>query len=351
MRVALVTNGLLYGGAERIVEAIALDLHARGDQVRVIATTRDGPIGDALRGTGITVDVLKIRSAYDARVAVELGKILRAHRAELVHSHLTVSDLASLLAHPLARDAKLVSTVHSVYVGLNPWLRRAWHAGLFAFDEVIAVSEVVRASLPRRLKTTLVKPSLIDPEARADRSAARARLDIAEDVPLVLAVGRLAHVKGFDVLMNAAAALTTPNAKVIVIGDGEARAGLREHRSFTLIGARDDAGALLAAADVVACPSRSEGFPQVPLHAMAAGVPVVATRVGGTPEVVEDGVTGLLVPSEDPAALASAIDRLLADRALAEMLGKNGRERLQAQGLTKAAMLERTRAVYRRLLD
>jgi glycosyltransferase involved in cell wall biosynthesis len=102
----------------------------------------------------------------------------------------------------------------------------------------------------------------------------------------------------------------------------------------------------MIAADVVVSSSRSEGFPQAPLHAMAAGIPVVATRVGGTPEVVVGEETGVLVPAEDPRALAAAIDRVLEDRSLARRLGVAGRERLQTAGLTKAAMIDRTLSIY-----
>lgn len=349
MRVVLVTNGLLYGGAERIVEAQAIDLAEQRWAVRVVATTRDGPIGEALRARGIPVDILGINSPFDARVPLALAKIINEHRAEIVHSHITVSDLANLAAHPLARRAKLVSTVHSAYVGLHPLVRRAWHAGLFAFDRVLAVSDTVRRTLPQRLKVELVRPSLIDATPKLTRAAARALLGVADDVPLILSVGRLVEVKGYDVLANAARLLKTPRARVLVIGEGPERAKLEALGALELLGSRDDAGDLLAAADVVVSPSRSEGFPQAPLHAMAAGVPVVATRAGGTPEVVLDGETGVLVPIEDPAALSAAIDRLLADRALAERLGRAGKARLESARLTKRAMLARMRAIYEEL--
>lgn len=348
MRIVLVTNGLRYGGAERIVQAIAEDLAEHGDAVRVVATTRDGEIGEALRQKNIPVDVLGIRHAYDARVPMKLAKIIRAHKADVVHSHITVSDLANAAAHVLARDAKIASTVHSTYVGLSDTVRRAWHASLFLFHRVTVVSEAVKASLPHLLNTTLIKPSLVD-HAPLDRANARKKLGIDQATPLVMAVGRLAHVKGFDVLARAAdqIQIQIPNARIVIIGDGEERDALaRAQPLLELLGSRDDAGALLAAADVAVMPSRSEGFPQVPLHAMAAGVPVVATDVGGMKEIVVDGVTGTLVPSEDPSALASAINALLADRQKAMALGAAGNTRLNTEGLTRTAMLRKIRALY-----
>jgi glycosyltransferase involved in cell wall biosynthesis len=241
--------------------------------------------------------------------------------------------------------------VHSAYVGLNALVRRAWHASLYAFDRVLAVSEVVRSSLPRSLRVEIVRPSLVDVETPAiDRAKARKKLGVEEHTPLVIGLGRLVPVKGFDVLANAAPLLQTKDARVLVIGDGPERERLEREPKLELLGSLDDAGELLAAADVVVSPSRSEGFPQAPLHAMAAAVPVVATRVGGTPEVVADRETGVLVDSEDPSALAAAIDLLLGDREHAKALGAAGKRRLTEAGLTKRAMLDGTRAIYEQML-
>jgi glycosyltransferase involved in cell wall biosynthesis len=116
-----------------------------------------------------------------------------------------------------------------------------------------------------------------------------------------------------------------------------------------LIGPRPDAGDLMAAADVIVCPSRTEGFPQTPLQAMFASVPVVATAVGGTIEIVDDRV-GVLVPAEDPTALGDAIRALLADRTRARELGRRGRARIFEAGFTVEAMCARHETIYRELL-
>jgi glycosyltransferase involved in cell wall biosynthesis len=351
MRLILVTNGLGYGGAERVVEALARDLAAQGDHVTVVATTRDGPVGEALRAAGIPVTVLGIRSPADARVPVALARVALARGAELIHSHLAVADIATAAAGLALPGVARVTTVHNRGVELDRLKLRLWHRALTRFQRVLAVSEAVQDSLPPGLPTEILRPSLIDPAApRPSREAARAALKVPMGAPLVVAVGRLVPVKGFDVLARAAKRLTTPGARVVVIGEGPERARLAQLGGLELIGARDDVDALLPAADVVVCPSRSEGFPQVPLHAMAAGLPVVATPVGGTPEIVIPEVTGALVPPEDPRALAQALDRLLADRGAAQALGAAGRARLVEAGLTRAAMVARTRAVYQAVL-
>jgi glycosyltransferase involved in cell wall biosynthesis len=347
VRILLVTNGLRYGGAERIVEALALDLAAQGDQVAVAATTRGGPIKESLERAGIPVEVLGIASPLDARIPFRLAALARRFGAQVIHSHLAVSDLATALASPLIGRARLVSTVHNTGVELGRAKRSAWIAALHRFDRILAVSIAVRDRLvtaSRRLHPEVAHPSLIDAGASPlSRAEARARLGVGPDEALVVGIGRLMPVKGFDVLAAAAERLAR-GVRVVVIGDGpeSARLGGR----LELAGGREDAALLLPAADVVACPSRSEGFPQVPLQAMAAARPVVASAIPGLSDIVVPGETGLLVPPEDAPALAAALSELLADPARRASLGAKGRERLLQAGLTRSAMVARARACY-----
>jgi glycosyltransferase involved in cell wall biosynthesis len=173
------------------------------------------------------------------------------------------------------------------------------------------------------------------PAARAD---VRRRFDLG-DAPVIFSAGRLVSKKGFEVLIDAAVALraTRPDVRVIIAGDGDLRAALERRAaplgSRVLIGnqPQDEIGRLAAAADVVAIPSvhdeagNVDGLPNVALEALATGTPVVASRVGGLPQAIEDNVTGLLVPERDAQALADAAVRLLSDRALGERLGAAAR--------------------------
>ncbi|MBI2376827.1 MAG: glycosyltransferase [Deltaproteobacteria bacterium] len=344
LRVALVTNGLGYGGAERIVLTLARGIVAAGHHVEVVATTRGGPIEDELLRSGAPVTVLGIRSSIDARIPFMLARHLDRMRAELVHSHLAVSDIA-VSAAPIAIPR--VSTVHNPGVGLGRLKKRVWHLSLLRFDRIFAVGTVVRRALPRWLNVTVDRPSLVGATEPLSRAEARALLGLSEDDRVVLAVGRLEKVKGFDLLAEARQRMRM-KARVIVIGDGPERASL-EGRGLELLGARGDAPALLAAADVLVCPSRSEGLPQVLIEAAWASCPVVATRVGGVPEVVEHGVTGLLVSPANAVELAGALDALVADPARSRSLGVSGRARLLSQGLTANAMVRRMQQAYEEL--
>lgn len=350
MRLVLVTNGLRYGGAERIIEALAFDLTVRGHAVHVVATTRGGPIADALRAARIPVSVLHIASRFDARVPLKLIEVARRFRADLLHSHLAVADIATSVAAPLL-GVPSVTTVHNLGTELSRLKRLLWEVALAGFERVLAVSPQVQQALPVDVPAEVVRPSLISQdEPLLPRHEARRALGIPPGVPLLLSIGRLSRVKGFDVLADAIELLRTPHVRAVVIGEGEERAALTPTR-LKLVGARDDAARLLRAADMVVCPSRSEGFPQVPLHAMVAAIPVVATRVGGTPDIVRHEETGLLVPPEDPLALAGAIDALLGDTRRARTLGEAGRISLLSRGFTREAMVDEHVRIYGEVLD
>ncbi|MFO0722377.1 MAG: glycosyltransferase [Myxococcota bacterium] len=349
LRVLFVTNGLAYGGAERIVEALALDLKAAGDEVAVVATTRGGPVAENLNRHGIRVHILGIRNPLDARVVWRLARVMRKFQPDIVHSHLAVADITTAMARPAVR-ARFVTTVHNPGVELDLLKKTLWMAALKNFDRVLPVGEHVRRSLGPLEQARVIRPSLVDLDAAVwTKARARQLLGIPEDVPLALGVGRLSRVKGFDVLASSLKHLRTKNVRVAVIGEGPEADALRAS-PIALLGGKDEAAELLAAADVVVSPSRSEGFPQVPLQAMAASRALVATRVGGTPEVIVDGATGILVEPEAPTLLANAIDAVLEDPGLAGELGRAGRQRLIDAELTRAAMVRATRAAYLALL-
>jgi glycosyltransferase involved in cell wall biosynthesis len=226
-------------------------------------------------------------------------------------------------------------------------------------DAVIAISDGVRTALvqagvePARIR---VVPSGVDvaamtapPDARA---ALRREWDVADDEVLVAVIGVLEKRKGHDVLLSAAMLPATKNRRVryVFVGEGGTREVLTEAVGRLALpvhfaGFRNDVAACLAAADVVAMPSRQEGLGVAALEAMAAGRPVVASRVGGLREAVEPNVTGLLVPPDDPAALATAIGSLAANPARRAQFGAAGRERILAR-YTGARMADGTLACY-----
>ncbi len=234
-------------------------------------------------------------------------------------------------------------------------------------DHVVAVSEgqgarVRNAGVPNTRLSVIRNAARLGAFAEPD-PAYRAKLrglfptDNGES-PIVLAAGRLSPEKGFDVLLEAAIAVLAKNpaAKFVIFGEGvergklEARiADLGLFDKFLLPGFTPDLDKLLPWADIVVLPSWTEGLPNVALEAAAAGVPVVATAVGGTPEVVEHGATGLLVPSGQPQALAESLNRLLGSGDLRRAMGEAGRKRMREQ-FTFEAQAARYEQLFEKLI-
>lgn len=332
---------------------------------------------DRFRRLGIPVHVIPMRREISPWADVgawrRIAALLRATPFDIVHTH---SSKAGFLGRTAARAAGVPAVVHTSHVfpflmevpAPLKWIYAALERRAAACtDRLLCVCEHERqAALRARIGPPAgltVIPNGIDPDevrtaaARADLEALRRELAFPAGAPLIVAVGRLTAQKDMAGLVRAAPAILDrhPRAGFALIGDGEQRPalerlirslGLRDR--FRLPGQRDDAPAWLALADVVTIPSRWEGLPYSLLEAMALGKPVAATAVGGIPEVVIPGETGILVPSRMPDRLAAAVLDLLADPALRSRMGREGRQRV-ASGFTRQAMIARLEGVYRDL--
>lgn len=285
---------------------------------------------------------------HQIRDAIQVARFARAHQSEILHLH-GISRLP--LASIAARIARLPWTVtlHNM-VGFPPR-----HPGRFALagflkraDALIAVSDAVRNSVPNVGREIDVIYNGIDRERFTDlpeRTEARRLLEWDKQTPIVLAVSRLSPEKGIDLLVPLA---KTPGLRVVVAGDGPLRHQLA-NSGLECIGPRDDAPLLMAAADIVVVPSRSEGLGLTAIEAAAAGRPVVATRTGGLPEVVEDGQTGLLVEPGNPNDIVDAVQTLLANVQLRAEMGRTAQSRAQTR-FSRQTMWEATDRVYQRIL-
>lgn len=306
--------------------------------------------------------------ATDARAVGAMRRVLAGVAPDLVHTHMAkAGTVTRTAARTLRHRPALVHTFHGhVLEGyFRPAVQRAFveveRALARMTDVLIAVSPQVRDDLldlrigtPDRYR---VIPLGLDLDAHrrvsAPSGALRAQLGLADDVPLVGCVGRLVPIKDVPTLLDAIAAV--PDAHLAVVGDGELRAEL-EARSTTLglerrvhfTGWWHDVPSLMADLDVVALSSRNEGTPVALIEAGACARAVVATDVGGVRSVVEDGVTGLVVPQQDPPALAGAISALLADPARRAAMGAAGR--IASARFDQDRLVEDIRALYDEVL-
>ena len=347
-RVLALTVGWGLGGAERLLLLSVPRLRARGYDVRVGALKGDGPLRDDLERAGVPCVLFGARHRGDLGALVRLGRYLRRERIDVLHAHLFYANVAARLVGRLARVPVVLAAHHDTDVGMGPHHRLLERLTAPLSHRVLACSEAVRRYAierygigPERVVTlhNAIDPDTIPgPEARA---RARAALAVRDDARLAGTLGRLHEPKkGLATFLQAAArvAASDPRARFVLIGDGPARGdlerlaaalGLQDRVRF--IGERPDATSLLPGLDLLVQPSLWEGFGLSALEGMAAGVPVVATRVGGLVEVVRDGVDGVLVPPGDAPRLAEAIAVLFADPERAGRLGAAARTRAREE--------------------
>lgn len=319
-----------FGGAESVVLALATGHRRRGHDVSVVVVVHGEDSGDfarTLRAARVPVFAIRVPPRGYLRERRRLASMLRAFEPDVVHTH---GYRADVLDGPVVREAGIpvVSTVHGFTGGdfknrLYQWLQRR---SLAYFDGVVAVSrplaEELRASgIPAEKVVTI--PNGAPPPARPmPPKAARRMLGVPEEGFLAGWVGRLTPEKGPDVFIEALARpeLRTSGVSASVIGDGPLRGRLEARatelgipRSVRWHGAVPGAARLFRAFDVLVLSSRTEGTPVVVLEALAAGVPVVASAVGGVPDAVA-GARARLVPPDDPRALAQALAEAAAGR-------------------------------------
>jgi glycosyltransferase involved in cell wall biosynthesis len=359
----LVIGGDVAGG-QLIALAFARAARDRGDRVLFISPAR-GPFTELVEREGMDVRLVNVSRTFRITGALRLAWLLRRERVDVLHTH------TALAANALSRVASRLAGVAVVsHIHIENYFRpnkvaRTLHTALDngtarLAARVLAVSRSTRDTLVEQgYPSHLVEVvhNGIDVATQAGRRAdgLRAELGVRDGAMLLGEIGRLCDVKGQRELIEAAALV--PGVHVVLVGDDLEQSGayrtlldgLARKRGVGdrvhLLGYRADAGELLDQLDVLVLPSWIEGLPGVVLEAMAHAKPVIATAVGGTPELIIDGETGVLVPPRDPRALADAITALIADPGRARTLGLAGRERAERE-FSETAMTERVLEVY-----
>jgi glycosyltransferase involved in cell wall biosynthesis len=294
-----------------------------------------------------------------------LRTLVRTNRIEIVHAH---SPLVAALARPALRALPrrerpaLIGTEHNLWTSHHPVTRWANRLTLPLENATIAVSEEVRATMPPRLAGRAeVIIHGVDVDAisarRGERDAARKELGVQSGELLIATVANLRANKDYPNLLRAACRLAAADQpfRFVSVGQGPLAEQLERERDqlglggyFRFLGYREDPVRVLVAADLFCLPSRHEGLPIALLEAMAAGLPVVATRVGGASTVVSDGREGRLVPAGDPAALAAALAEAR-DPARRARWAAAAAERARSFGIDRA--VRRQQELYERLAN
>jgi glycosyltransferase involved in cell wall biosynthesis len=381
MKVALVL-ATSTGGTGRHVKMLADGIAAQGVTVEIFGPRQTGPgfalgggPGPGAGGMPVRFTAVEIadrpRPLRDLRAIVKLRRLLGSSGPDAVHAHglragaLTAVAVAFTRAR---RRAALIVTVHNappsggvtgaIYRGLEVMVARRADSVLCVSADLeermraVGARRVGHAVVPAPSGSLTVAPGDVSAETRA---AVRAELGAAPDRPLVLAVGRLAPQKGFALLLDAAACWRDahPEPLLVMVGEGPLEAELRGRATalglaVRFAGHREDVPALLAVADVFVLPSVWEGQALILQEALRAGVPIVATRVGGNPELAGEDAA-VLVPPGDAARFAAAVRAVLGDPALAARLRKAALE--QARGLPDTdEAVAAALAEYRRVL-
>ncbi|PVE20960.1 glycosyltransferase [Microvirga sp. KLBC 81] len=364
LAVEMVLPSLETGGMETMTAALAQALAARGHRVGVTCLQKEGELAEGLRRAGIPVALVPCPgTAPILRPHPGLCHHFAARAPDVVHAQNGVWAKAALAA----RAADVPAVIHTAHgFSLNePWFGDAlrWWAGLRT-DMVVAVSASLREHLVRRARipasrvVTIINGIDTARFAPSGRSGIlREALGIGPDVPLLGCVARLDPVKNHALLLEAMALLVrqVPDARLVLVGDGPLREALQERAEALGLGGKVlFAGTLADTApayrdlDLFVLPSVSEGTSISVLEAMASGIPVVATAVGGTPQLLDGGTCGTLVPSGDPAAMAEAIRRLLTDPVGRTRMARAARERVLEE-FGHAAMVRAYEKLYRQV--
>jgi glycosyltransferase involved in cell wall biosynthesis len=345
------------GGLERVASQLALGLRPRVDEL-VVCFARRGPYEDLLRDAGVQLVRIHRPRPRPDRMARSIGgltRVLRAERPDVVHAHNPAAGFAAAVARGLSRStgSAIVTTFHGLTADRLGSAARLLDR---TSDAVISVGVtstrlLEEAGLPPGRATTIENAVSVVP----GRAPAEVRAELAAvDRELVVNVGRYVPEKNQELLLNALALLADrrPRLRALLVGTGPLEETLRAQvralgleNVVHLTGPRADAVDIIAAADVLAVSSRSEGLPLVVLEAMSLARPIVTTDVGSIPDAIESGRTGLIVPSEDPEAFADALARVLDDAGFAARLGAAAQTDA-AERFSVEAMTERTLEVY-----
>jgi len=370
-KVFFLVDSFNVGGTETQAVELARRLDPLAYDLTVGCLKREGPLLDRLQKSSIEVIEFYPRGGIDSiggvREMLRLAAFLRRGGFEVVHTHDLWSNLLGVPAARIARVPVIVSSRRDLSqfawykTSRRAWLRRIQNLS----NIVLANADSIREVLIREDGFAAEKIRVIGNgvETEQFRTAPRERERLfpgVGDSKLIVLVGNMhSDVKGHPWLIDAAQVVVQefPATRFVLVGDGEQRkklenriANLGLQKSFLFLGRRKDIPEILACCDLAVLPSRAEGLPNAVLEYLAAGLPIVATKIGGISEIIHDGDTGLLVPPENSQALGAAVVRLLRNPELSRKLGRAGQEYVQ-RNFSFDRLIREVDGLYTELLE
>lgn len=350
IRVLFFITDLALGGTPRSVESLVLGLDRTKFAPEVVALLAPSPITENISRAGIPCRALDLRSKTDVARLAALPGIFARGKFDVVHAWLFHANILARLLRPFARCPVLTSErgVEKEKSPFRVWVDRVTSP---LADLVLVNAQAIADVLTTRERLDPAKIRVLENGVDLSRFA---QVVPPSGPPRLICVARLDPIKAHVDLLAALPPLLArwPALTLDLVGDGPMRGPLEEKAralgvagSVRFLGARTDVPQLLAGAHVFVLPSLSEGMPGSVLEAMASGLPVVATRVGGTPEIVEEGKTGLLVEAGNPEALSRALSVVVEDPQLAGDYGEAGARRAKER-YTREAFIKRHEALY-----
>jgi glycosyltransferase involved in cell wall biosynthesis len=365
LRILHVTHNLGRGGAEQALVNVLPSLAAQGTVVELAVLLPPYTLAGELEHGAVKVHRLDLKHQWNLAQGVpRLARLIQKGRFDVVHGHSFFTGLYIGLTRPFSPHARRFLTFHNLgydsYPADNTWrrIRKKLDATLSqnAIDVRLAVSPAVAEHYRSHLGVTDVRilyngisVDELRPVESLDRGAELARYHVSADDHVLVMCGRFVHEKGHRYLLDALVQLRERGLrpKALLVGDGPLqqqvaaeveRIGLTKQVTIHPSIPHRDMARLMQAADLLVLASTHEGFPLAPAEAMALERPVVATRVGGVADLIEDGVSGLLIQPGDPGALANAIALVLADPEMRLRLGREGRMRVERHFSTRVAV-------------
>jgi len=370
-----VIDNIEFGGGERVFSQIIRGLDKERFGV-FVASNPGGIFEKKLAEVGIKIDPVQMTNRYNLGIISRLKKIIKTKDVRIVHSQGGRADFFARTAARISRVPILISSIAMMVEGYDvSILRKSLYVLMDRkterwVDRFIILSEASRRTLIERHKIPPEKIVKIHngieieeyhPDIKGVRNKKlelRRELGLKSDVPVIGAIGRLVYQKGFEYLVQAIPQVIKafPEAKFLIVGEGPLRRMLEElcerqkiKDNIIFAGFRSDIKDILATIELLTMPSVLEGLPMVLLEGMAMAKPIVATRIDGITEVLENRETGLLVPAKNPHELAEAIIEILKNKMKADLLGQNARKIVEEKFSVKK-MVGQTELVYERLL-